>query len=181
ISLSKGHTIISIRDEIAHCESYMKIQRIRYKNRFAFRTEIDPEILDYSTVKLVLQPLLENAIYYGVGDMDEDDGGEIRVTGRLERDTISLTVSDNGNGMTKEELEHLLESGEKVPKHGSGVGVINVHNRIQLLFGPSYGITAESEPDEGTSVTIHLPAVFFTPEKGQEMESQMKVRGNSEG
>ena len=181
ISLSKGHTIISIRDEIAHCESYMKIQRIRYKNRFAFRTEIDPEILDYSTVKLVLQPLLENAIYYGVGDMDEDDGGEILVTGRLERDTISLTVSDNGNGMTKEELEHLLESGEKVPKHGSGVGVINVHNRIQLLFGPSYGITAESEPDEGTSVTIHLPAVFFTPEKGQEMESQMKVRGNSEG
>ncbi len=180
ISLSKGHTIISIADEVAHCESYMQIQRIRYKKRFTFQTKIDPQILSCCTVKLILQPLLENAIYYGVGDMDEDDGGQITVTGLMDGDEIRLTVVDNGNGMTKEELDHLLTEGEKVPKHGSGVGVLNVHNRIRLLFGPAYGITAESEPDEGTAVTIHLPAIPYSPETCRQMEQQMKNKGNSE-
>ena len=177
ISLSKGHTIISIDDEIRHCESYMSIQSIRYKNRFRFRCEIDQEIRKYSTVKLVLQPLLENAIYYGVGDMDEDDGGEIVVRGRMQGDEICLTVEDNGNGMTGEELDNLLSEDEKVPKHGSGVGVINVHNRIRLLFGQRYGITAESEPDEGTTITVHLPAILYSEEKRREMEQQMKRKG----
>jgi two-component system sensor histidine kinase YesM len=95
----------------------------------------------------------------------------------MQGDEICLTVEDNGNGMTGEELDNLLSEDEKVPKHGSGVGVINVHNRIRLLFGQRYGITAESEPDEGTTITVHLPAILYSEEKRREMEQQMKRKG----
>ena len=82
ISLSKGKTIIRIADEIQHSKSYMSIQMVRYKERFVIKFHIDEEINDYCIVKLVIQPILENAIYYGVGDMDADEGGMITVTGR---------------------------------------------------------------------------------------------------
>ncbi len=81
ISLSKGRTVIRIADEIQHSTSYMNIQKVRYKERFATEFIIDEEINDYCTVKLIVQPILENAIYYGVGNMDEDDGGKITVRG----------------------------------------------------------------------------------------------------
>ena len=133
ISLSKGRTIISIEDELQHCRSYMNIQKHRYKDRFGIRYETDPEINNYCTVKLVLQPILENAIYYGVGDMDEDDGGEIIVRGSIENGDIYIVIEDNGMGMREEDVKNILTDNQKVPKRGSGVGVINVHTRIQLM------------------------------------------------
>ena len=88
ISLSKGRTVIRIADEIQHSTSYMNIQKVRYKERFATEFIIDEEINDYCTVKLIVQPILENAIYYGVGNMDEDDGGKITVRGEKKGDDI---------------------------------------------------------------------------------------------
>ncbi len=162
ISLSKGRTVIPVRDELQHAESYMNIQKIRYKNSFSATFDVDPAVYSCCTVKLILQPILENAINYGVSGMD--DAGEIRITGRQEGDQIILAVSDNGIGMAKEEAALLLTDSQRVHKHGSGVGLVNVNNRIQILFGKEYGLVIESEPDEGTTVRIHIPAIPYTEE-----------------
>ena len=168
ISLSKGRTIITIRDELQHAQSYMNIQKIRYKNTFSVTFAVAEELYSYCTVKLILQPLLENAIAYGVGAMD--DSGEIVVAGERKGRDIILSVKDNGIGMTEEEVEHILTDGERISKHGSGVGLVNVNNRIQILFGKEYGLKVESEPDEGTVVSIRMPAVPYTEENREILE-----------
>ena len=169
ISLSKGRTVIPVSDELQHAQSYMNIQKIRYKNSFSFVQDVEPEICSYCTVKLILQPILENAINYGVNGMDED--GEIKVTGRVEDGKIIFAVTDNGIGMTEDEVRFLLTDGSRIRKHGSGVGLVNVNNRIQLLFGDEYGIRVESEPDEGTTVYVCIPAVPYTEESRKTLEA----------
>ena len=179
ISLSKGRTVIRIADELQHSRSYMNIQLVRYKERFQVKFDIDEEVNDYCTVKLIVQPILENAIYYGVGNMDEDDGGMITVRGEKKGDDIYLSVEDNGMGMSEETVENILKDNNKVPKHGSGVGLINVHNRIQLMFGNEYGLLVYSEPDEGTKIVIHIPAIPFTEENRQQLEAQSYRNGRA--
>ena len=177
ISLSKGRTVIRIADEIQHSTSYMNIQKVRYKERFATEFIIDEEINDYCTVKLIVQPILENAIYYGVGNMDEDDGGKITVRGEKNGNDIYISVEDNGMGMSEDVVRNILVDNNKVPKHGSGVGVINVHSRIKLMFGSEYGLKVYSEPDEGTKVVIHIPAIPYTEENRERLERQDFGRG----
>lgn len=168
ISLSKGHTIISVKDELQHAQSYMNIQRVRYKDAFSVTFDVEPELEKYCAVKLTLQPILENAINYGVDPMD--DCGEIRVCVRKEGELLVLSVEDNGIGMSEEEVELLLTDNNRVPKHGSGVGLINIHNRLQILFGKEYGLVIESEPDEGTRVSIQIPAILYTEENRKILE-----------
>ena len=172
VSLSRGKTIISIEDELQHGRSYMNIQRVRYKERFKVEFLIDEEIKDYCIVKLVIQPLLENAIYYGVGNMDEDDDGQILVRGEKKGEDIYNSIEDNGMGMPEDIRDNILTDNSKVPKHGSGVGVINVHSRIRLMFGPEYGLEVYSELDEGTKVVIHIPAIPYTKENAEQLEKQ---------
>lgn len=182
ISLSRGKSIISLEQELKHAENYMNIQKVRYKNAFSVDFRIDPALKDCLTVKLVIQPILENAIYYGMEGMDDD--GEIVVEGELVKaengeNEIFIRVIDNGFGMPSEVVERLLstdEEREKVPKHGSGVGLLNVHRRIQLRFGMQYGLKIESEPDEGTTVTIHLPAIPYN-EENQKLVEEGHYRG----
>lgn len=169
ISLSRGKTIISIENEIKHAKNYMNIQKVRYKNIFRVDFCIEEEIYQYCTVKLVVQPLLENAIYYGIEGMDGD--GEIEVRGYRKEDDIYIEVRDNGLGMPEEMVQQLLTENNRVRKHGSGVGLINVHNRIRLRFGKPYGLEIESQPDEGTVVRIHLPAIRYTEETVEALEA----------
>lgn len=168
ISLSKGRTVITVKDELQHAQSYMNIQKIRYKNKFSVDFQVDPSLYEYCTVKLILQPILENAINYGVREMD--DCGEITVRGRKEEGNIILSVEDNGLGMSQEEVEFVLTDSNRIHKHGSGVGLVNVNNRIKILFGKSYGLVVESEPDEGTRVSICIPAVPYTEENRKILE-----------
>lgn len=168
ISLSKGNTVITVRDELQHAQSYMNIQKIRYKNSFTVIFDTDPAIEEYCTVKLILQPLLENAINYGVSGLD--DCGEIRITGKLQEGLVLLSVEDNGMGMSEEETRLVLTDSSRVHKRGSGVGLVNVNNRIQLLFGRKYGLSIESEPDEGTKVSIRIPAILYTEENRENLE-----------
>ena len=168
ISLSKGRTVITIKEELQHAQSYMNIQKIRYKNAFSILFDVDPALYSYCTVKLILQPILENAISYGVNGMD--DCGEIKVIGRREGETIILSVSDNGMGMSKEEVDLVLTDSNTIHKHGTGVGLVNVNNRIQILFGKEYGIRVESEPDEGTTISICIPAIPYTEENRKILE-----------
>ena len=130
ISLSKGKTVIKIEDEVKHARNYMNIQKIRYKNSFEVDFQIEEDILDGCIVKLVLQPLLENAIYYGMEFMDGE--GEIHVRGYRKDKDVYLEVEDNGLGMPEEEAAELLNGKERPHKHGSGVGLVNVHSRLKL-------------------------------------------------
>lgn len=155
ISLSRGKNVISVGDELQHARSYLAIQRYRYKNKFTSYFEVEPDIEQYKTIKLVIQPLIENAIYYGMEYMDGE--GEIHIRAYTREQDLYLEVGDNGPGMPEEQVEHLLTGGEKARQKGSGIGLKNVNQRIQLYFGTQYGLEIESEPDEGTVVRIHIP------------------------
>ncbi|MCI9486669.1 MAG: histidine kinase [Lachnospiraceae bacterium] len=162
ISLSKGRNIIPIRDELEHVRNYLTIQQMRFKNKFEFSVEADEEVCALSTIKLVVQPLAENALYHGIEFMDED--GHIDIRAWREGEDVYISVGDNGLGMTEETVEALLK-GEIVPgTKGSGIGFSNVNERIELYFGKGYGLRIESEPDEGTTVIIHIPSVPYGEE-----------------
>ena len=181
ISLSRGRTIISLEDELKHARNYMNIQKIRYKNIFTVDFRVEEEILSCCTVKLIIQPLLENAIYYGVEYMDGD--GEILITGYRKEEDIYIEVRDNGLGMPQEMADALLteRGSSKKRGHGSGVGLINVHNRICLRFGKPYGLEVESCPDEGTTVRIHLPYIAYSEENVEFLETGRLKIGKEEG
>lgn len=155
ISLSKGKNIISVGGELQHAQNYLDIQKFRYKNKFTSYFEIEEGIEKYKTIKLIIQPLIENAIYYGMEYMDGD--GEIHIRAYTREDDLYIEVEDNGLGMPEEQVERLLTDDNISRSKGSGIGLRNVHQRIQLYFGKAYGLHIQSEPDEGTMVRIHLP------------------------
>ena len=167
ISLSKGRSIIPVRDELEHVRNYLMIQQKRFKNKFVYRIEAEPEALPMASLKLMLQPLVENAIYHGMEFMDGD--GEIFIRVWQEGEKLLFIIRDNGLGMTKERAEGLL-TGEThaASGKGSGIGVKNVNERIRLYFGEGYGLSIFSEPDEGTTVQISLPAVSCQELMGEE-------------
>ncbi|NLB91183.1 MAG: sensor histidine kinase [Clostridiales bacterium] len=159
ISLSKGKNIITIGTELRHAAYYLQIQKVRYKNNFVVREEIDPQIEEYSTIKLIIQPLLENAIYHAMEPMDGD--GELCIRGYKQQQDVYIEIIDNGLGMTQEKVNSLLQ-GDELPvagKKGSGIGLRNVDQRIKLYYGAAYGLEIESELDVGTTARIHLPAL----------------------
>ncbi len=153
ISISKGHELIPIEKELQHAESYLRIQKFRYKNRFTYEFDVDPDCLPYLCNKITLQPIIENSIVHGFNMVDE---GEIRIRIQQEGDDIIMVVEDNGVGMTKVQSQEILqkESGGR-----TGIGIKNVNDRIKIYFGKSYGLTISSEPDEGTRVLIRIPRV----------------------
>ena len=161
ISLSRGKSIITVKDELEHVRNYLMIQHMRFKNRFSYTIEAEDEVLELASLKLMLQPLVENAIYHGMEFMDGD--GEIFISAWKEGEDLYLKVSDNGLGMTEEQVARLFSDMPHTgSSRGSGIGVKNVNERIRLYFGSEYGLSIESEPDEGTVVTIHLPAVAYS-------------------
>lgn len=178
ISLSGGKNIIPLSQELQHAKNYMNIQQIRFKDKFKVDFTVSEEVLRCLTVKLILQPILENAIYHGMAGVDED--GEIHVRGEMIKgensSMVLLSVEDNGFGMTEEKAESLLDTEAEISdfsdrkKRGSGVGLINVHRRIQLRFGTRFGLRIHSEPDEGTRVEVRLPAIEYTEETQKSLE-----------
>lgn len=160
ISLSRGKSIITVADELEHVRNYLMIQHMRYKNKFTYSIEAEEEVLGLASLKLILQPLVENAIYHGMEFMDGD--GEIYIRAWRQNSELFLCVEDNGLGMTEKQVQRLFEDTEHISsRRGSGIGAKNVNERIRLYFGSGYGLIIESEPDEGTKVTAHLPAVPY--------------------
>ena len=157
LSLGKGKNIVTVKDEIDHVKNYLMIQHMRFKNKFDYEFDIAEDVLELPSLKLMLQPLVENAIYHGMEFMDGD--GLITLKAWREEDELYLSVADNGLGMTEDKVETIL-TGKSASGNGrgSGIGVKNVNERIKLYFGEAYGLTIDSEPDEGTTVIIHLPA-----------------------
>lgn len=155
ISLSKGENLISLRKELAHAKSYLTIQKIRYKDQFDFTIEADEKLLDYLTVKISIQPFLENALYHGIEHMV--DHGHIHIKVFEKNENIIIQVSDDGVGISPEQLERIREL--KNSKE-TGIGIRNVHQRIQVYFGEEYGVEIDSELDVGTTVTIEFPKIL---------------------
>ena len=154
ISISKGHELIPIAKEIEHAESYLQIQKYRYKNQFTYAFDVDPECLDYLCNKITLQPIIENAINHGL-DLLVDEG-HIDVEVKQDGEDIVFRVRDNGVGMTPEQIEAIMQRG---PKDRTGIGIKNVNDRLKIYFGKNYGLHITSEPDVGTCVEIRMPKV----------------------
>ena len=159
ISLSKGQSEITIKNEREHVKSYLEIQRYRYQDIMDYEIDFDEEILDYHIQKLTLQPIVENALYHGI--KNKRGRGMIKVSGKLEGGDIIFKIEDNGIGMNEDELQNLrlLIAGRVVQDDQSGFGMANVQKRLQMLYGASYGMTVESTYQEGTCVTVCIPKV----------------------
>lgn len=156
ISISRGRELITVSDEIEHIKSYLIIQKIRYKNKFKFSIEAQPEALGYKTLKLILQPIVENAIYHGVEQLYDE--GIIKINVSIDGDTILFQVTDNGYGIKPDILKDILNK-KANEKDSGGVGLKNVNERIKLFFGEQYGIEIDSILDVGTTVNIRIPII----------------------
>lgn len=159
ISLSKGASEITVRNEREHVKNYLEIQRYRYQDILDYELDFEEDILDYHIQKLTLQPIVENALYHGI--KNKRGGGVIKVSGKSEGSDIVLAVEDNGIGMNEEELARLrgLISGEIELGDKRGFGMANVQQRITMHFGGGYGIRVDSTAGEGTIVTVRIPKV----------------------
>lgn len=154
ISISRGHELIPIEKELQHAESYLLIQKFRYKNQFTYHFTVDESCLHCLCNKITLQPIIENAITHGLDLMVEPGHIEIEVCG--DGDDVLFKVSDDGIGMSAEQVAELLKN---EPSDRTGIGIKNVNDRLRIYFGPQYGLSIESVPDEGTTVTIRMPRV----------------------
>ena len=153
-SISNEQEVVTIEEEIDYTEAYLTIQKMRYQDKLEYEIEAEPDIRKEETVKLVLQPVVENAIYHGI--KYKDGKGLIQIRGFREGGDIILQVEDDGRGMDQDTLEHIFEKHVRDTK-SNGVGLQNVHERIRLYYGAAYGLSFESEPGKGTVVTIRLP------------------------
>ena len=154
ISISRGHELIPIAKEIEHAESYLQIQKYRYKNRFTYTFSVDPACLDCLCNKITLQPILENAINHGLDLMVDE--GKIEVQVCPDGGDILFRVRDNGVGMTAEQVQAILH---RQPGDRTGIGIKNVDDRLKIYFGKQYGLRIDSVPDVGTCVEIRMPRV----------------------
>lgn len=156
LSLSKGKDIVSIRNEIEHAKVYVEIMQIRFKDDININFEIDKEVFGFETIKLIFQPVIENAILHGIQGRPEQRGN-ITVKGFKKDDILFFYIIDDGIGIRPEILEKLPVGIESSSVSG-GYGVKNVHERIQLYFGDKYGLVYNSTYGVGTTVEISLPS-----------------------
>lgn len=186
IGLSKGNEVISLMEEFEHVKSYLIIQKTRYKEKLNYSIVIDPSLHQLYVLKLILQPIVENAIYHGI--KERRGPGNIDIHARNEKERVVITIRDNGAGMSEEKLERLRRTLEAAasksnpaaseykqdtphvseqessfiltnPQSGEGYGLTNVHERIVISFGDAYGVSIESKKGEGTTVTITHPVL----------------------
>lgn len=158
VGLSRGREVIPLEEETRHVESYLQIQKLRYGDRLSYTLQIPAELRELYTVKLILQPLVENAIYHGI--KEKETPGTICVTGRREKDTLLLSVEDDGPGIPKARLEILqADLARGLSVSGEGYGIFNVNERVRLYFGPQYGLALESRFGSGCRATVTLPCI----------------------
>lgn len=163
ISLSKGKDRITLKNEIEHVENYLIIQKMRYRDILDYSIEINEQILNYSIIKMTLQPIVENALYHGI--KNKRAKGLLQIKGNFYEDgqKISLQIIDNGIGMTPDRLAALRKQldrnllDEKMTDE-DGFGLSNVHQRIRLYYGEPYGVTIDSQYSVGTCISLLIPA-----------------------
>jgi len=161
-SIKTTSELVTIADELKHVKDYISIQQIRFENRFELLLEIPPDMYPLKILKLVLQPIVENAFYHGLRYCSA--GSLIRLSGCVENDTIYISVFDDGMGMTPDRLKELNKSllekahfTELGHRNKQSIGLKNIHTRIQLYYGEGYGMQIQSRQSHGTTVTLKVP------------------------
>lgn len=154
ISISRGKAIIPLKDEVEHVRNYLLIQKIRFGDQFTYSINVDPSLYQYSCIKLILQPLVENAIEHGLND--NESGGQIEIIGTQNESYIILKIKDNGYGISEDKLEQIYKSFHDDSIH-QGVGLKNVYQRIKIYYGEEADIKIDSLFDEGTIISIYIP------------------------
>lgn len=156
ISLNKGNEEISLERELEHVKNYLIIQSMRYADKFTYEISAEPGVERCRTIKLILQPIVENCIYHGI--KKKRGIGKITIRAYRREQNLIIEVSDDGCGMPEEICRKILSDEiESENISGSGIGVKNVNERIQLRFGKKYGLSYSSEEGIGTTVTYVLP------------------------
>lgn len=157
-TLNKGKNITTVKGEWDNTCSYVRIQNMLHSGKIDTMLEIDPEIMDYEILNLLLQPLVENAIVHGLDHKEGTERKKLCVTGKADEDSLIFEVYDNGCGIPEGEAENILNA------HSKGYGLRNVNHRIQLYYGAEYGLSIASRPNAGTRVSLRIPIVKKTPE-----------------
>lgn len=163
-SIKTKSELVSIADELKHVQDYTSIQQIRFDNRFLLLVNISPDMYSLKVLKLILQPIVENALYHGLQYCN--CGSRITLDGRVENQCIYLTITDDGQGMSPEQLaviEATLKEKAQFTELGhrnkQSIGIKNIHSRIELYYGEGYGLSIKSLQNQGTSITIKLPSL----------------------
>lgn len=154
-AIGKSDLYVTLREELEYTKNYLIIQKMRYADKLDYKIEVDERILEHRIIKLVLQPLVENALYHGL--KYKASVGMIEIVGYQMQDSIVLKVSDNGIGMEEDFLCHIFEQKKQDGKKHSGIGIGNIRQRMQLYYGEHCEFKIESEKDVGTVVTMVIP------------------------
>jgi len=157
LSLNRGSEIITIGEELEHVKTYVQIQNMRFQNRISFNITSEEDIKEYKTLKIILQPIVENSILHGIFEKNSKCG-TINVFVSKDGESIFFNIEDDGVGIPEEKLKELLNY--EVPSQTSGYGIRNIDQRIRLYYGQEYGLTYRSIPGEGTKVSVHIPALY---------------------
>lgn len=157
LSLNKGSEIVSLNDEIEHIRNYVQIQNLRFDNRINLIVDVGDEFYQFTILKMILQPLVENSILHGILEKRNLQEGIIKISASFDQDSIVLTVEDNGAGMTEDKASELLTLQRITDGHGYGVK--NVNHRIKIYYGQQYGLTYRGTPGQGTLVEVRIPLI----------------------
>lgn len=153
-SISNDHEQVELMQEMEYVRNYLTIQKMRYQDKLEYDIEIEPDVCHVEIVKLVLQPIVENAIYHGI--KYKGSKGSLQIRAYAEGEDVCISVEDDGIGMDETVLRTIFDEKETLKKQ-SGVGVPNVQKRLKLYYGEEYGITYESRPGKGTKAVIRIP------------------------
>ena len=153
-SISNDQEEVELEKEIEYVKNYLTIQKMRYKDKLEFFIYVDPRVAHVPVIKLVLQPLVENAIYHGI--KYKETKGNLKIYAKPVDGRVEIVVADDGIGMDEDVMEHIFDEHRKEQKR-NGVGVPNVQKRLQLQYGSEYGIRYESVKGAGTKVVITIP------------------------
>ncbi len=154
ISILRGKNIIPVRLEIEHAQNYLLIQSNRYQDTFTYEFIVDENLLEKQTMKLILQPIIENSIYHGL--KNRIDSGHLIIKVEQVENKIKFSVSDNGYGMRKEKIDELYKNLNN-PNLNDGVGLKNIYQRMVIYYGSEAQLVIESNLDEGTCISIMIP------------------------
>jgi len=170
-NISLKGSVVTFSDELKNLENYIAIQQYRFRNKFTYEVEIEEKdrdrIMNCLLPKLCLQPIVENAIIHAFNDVST--GGRIVLKTSILNGNLSLLINDNGSGMDRETLQKLndvIHLGAPDSGQRHGVGLRNVHRRIQLMYGEEYGLNVKSSPGKGTFVEVFVPLRMESPHAG---------------
>lgn len=158
LSLNRGSDIVSLGDELEHVKTFVQIQNMRFDGKINFSITGSEDLYNYKTLKIILQPIVENSIIHGIFEKD-DPFGTITIAVIKESNDIFITVEDDGIGIEKEKLEKLLDCDLSITT--SGYGIKNINQRLRLYYGQEYGLTYSSSLGIGTKVTVRIPALYI--------------------